>query len=154
MKGLPLTYNKDMQEDKEAVFDTVDTIKISLQVASIVLNNLRLNEEKTRIAATKGYLNATELADYLVQKNIPFRVAHDTVGKIVMYAISQNKELNDLSLSEMNGFSEFIEEDVFEALSLEQTLASKNQIGGTSPERVFEALESAKVDLSREENNR
>ena len=154
MKGLPLAYNKDMQEDKEAVFDTVDTIKISLQVASIVLNNLRLNEENTRIAATKGYLNATELADYLVHKNIPFRIAHDTVGKIVMYAISQKKELNELNLSEMNGFSEFIEEDIFEALSLEQTLASKNQIGGTSPERVFEALESAKVDLSREENNR
>lgn len=154
MKGLPMAYNKDMQEDKEAVFDTVDTVKISLQVASIVLKNLRVNEEKTRIAATKGYLNATELADYLVQKNIPFRVAHDTVGKIVMYAISQNKELNDLSLSEIREFSEFIEEDVFEALSLEQTLASKNQIGGTSPERVFEALENAKVDLAREENTR
>ncbi|CAN5192550.1 argininosuccinate lyase [soil metagenome] len=154
LKGLPMAYNKDMQEDKEAVFDTVDTVKISLQVASIVLNNLRVNEEKTRIAATKGYLNATELADYLVQKNIPFRIAHDTVGKIVMYAISQNKELNELSLSEMRGFSEFVEEDVFKALSLEQTLASKNQIGGTSPERVFEALENAKIDLAREENTR
>ncbi len=154
MKGLPMAYNKDMQEDKEAVFDTVDTVKISLQVASIVLKNLRVNEEKTRTAATKGYLNATELADYLVQKNVPFRLAHDMVGKIVMYAISQNKELNELSLSEMNGFSEFIEEDVFEALSLEQTLASKNQIGGTSPERVFEALENAKIDLAREENTR
>ncbi len=154
MKGLPMAYNKDMQEDKEAVFDTVDTVKISLQVASIVLNNLRVNEEKTRTAAATGYLNATELADYLVQKNIPFRIAHDTVGKIVMYAISQNKELNDLSLSEMKGFSEFVEEDVFTALSLEQTLASKNQIGGTSPERVFEALENAKIDLAREENTR
>ncbi|MEP7039182.1 MAG: argininosuccinate lyase [Acidobacteriota bacterium] len=154
MKGLPMAYNKDMQEDKEAVFDTVDTVKISLQIASIVLNNLRVNEEKTHAAATKGYLNATELADYLVQKNIPFRIAHDTVGKIVVYAISQNKELNDLSLSEMKGFSEFVEEDVFEALSLEQTLASKNQIGGTSPERVFEALESAKADLANEENSR
>ena len=153
IKGLPMAYNKDMQEDKEAVFDTVDTVKISLQVAAIVLNNLRVNEEKTRVAATNGYLNATELADYLVQKNIPFRIAHDTVGKIVMYAISQNRELNDLSLAEMQNFSEFVEEDVFQALSLEQTLASKNQIGGTSPERVFEALESAKEDLVREENS-
>ena len=154
LKGLPMAYNKDMQEDKEAVFDTVDTVKISLQVASIVLNNLRVNEEKTRTAATTGYLNATELADYLVQKNIPFRLAHDTVGKIVVFAIAKNKELNELSLSEMNQFSEQIEEDVFDALSLEQTLASKNQIGGTSPERVYEALESAKEDLANEENSR
>ncbi len=154
LKGLPMAYNKDMQEDKEAVFDTVDTVKISLQVASIVLNNLRVNEEKTRRAATTGYLNATELADYLVQKNVPFRIAHDTVGKIVVFAIAQNKELNELELSEMKGFSEQIEEDVFDALSLEQTLASKNQIGGTSPERVDEALQSAKEDLANEENSR
>ncbi len=152
LKGLPMAYNKDMQEDKEAVFDTVDTVKISLKVASIVLHNLRLNEEKTRTAATTGYLNATELADYLVQKNIPFRTAHDTVGKIVVYAISQSKELDDLSLSEMKQFSEQIESDIFDALGLEQTLGSKNQIGGTSPERVFEALDSAKQDLAREES--
>ncbi len=151
MKGLPMAYNKDMQEDKEAVFDTVDTVKISLKIAVIVLNNLRLNEEKTRTAATTGYLNATELADYLVQKNIPFRLAHDTVGKIVMYAISQDKELNELSLAEMNQFSEQIENDIFDALSLEQTLASKNQIGGTSPERVFEALQEARQNLENED---
>ena len=151
MKGLPMAYNKDMQEDKEAVFDTVDTVKISLQIAAIVLNNLRLNEEKTRTAATTGYLNATELADYLVQKSVPFRLAHDTVGKIVMYAISQNKELNELSLAEMNQFSEQIENDIFDALSLEQTLASKNQIGGTSPERVFEALQEARQSLENED---
>ncbi len=151
LKGLPMAYNKDMQEDKEAVFDTVDTIKICLQVASIVLNNLHLNEEKTRAAATTGYLNATELADYLVQKDVPFRIAHDTVGKIVMFAMSQNKELNELNLSEIQNFSEQIKEDVFEALSLEQTLASKNQIGGTSLERVFEALQEAKQSLENEE---
>ena len=150
LKGLPMAYNKDMQEDKEAVFDTVDTVKISLQVASIVLSNLRVNEEKTRRAATTGYLNATELADYLVQKNVPFRIAHETVGKIVVFAIGQNKELNELELSEMKGFSEQIEEDVFDALSLEQTLASKNQIGGTSPERVFEALREAQQSLENE----
>ncbi|MGI8640164.1 MAG: argininosuccinate lyase [Pyrinomonadaceae bacterium] len=151
LKGLPMAYNKDMQEDKEAVFDTVDTIKICLQVASIVLNNLHLNEEKTRAAATTGYLNATELADYLVQKDVPFRIAHDTVGKIVIFAISQNKELDELNLSEMKQFSGQIEKDVFDALSLEQTLASKNQIGGTSPERVFEALQEAKQSLENEE---
>lgn len=151
LKGLPTAYNKDLQEDKEAVFDTVDTVKICLRVAKIVLNNLRVNEEKTRKAATTGYLNATELADYLVQKDVPFRVAHDTVGKVVMSAISQNKELNELDFSEMKAFSEHIEEDVYEALSLEQTLASKNQIGGTAPERVFEALQEAKQSLENEE---
>jgi argininosuccinate lyase len=152
MKGLPLAYNKDMQEDKEAVFDTVDTVSICLQVTKIVLENTRLNVEKMRQAATKGYLNATELADYLVQRNVPFRTAHDTVGKIVLHAISKGKELNELSLNELQNFSEHIETDIYEALSLEQTLASKNQIGGTSPERVREALEAAREDLAREES--
>lgn len=153
MKGLPLAYNKDMQEDKEAVFDTVDTVKISLKVARIVMKNLKLREEKTLQAATKGYLNATELADYLVQKGVPFRIAHDVVGKSVLYAISVGKELNELSLEEIRKFSAEIEKDVFDALSLKQTLASKNQIGGTSPERVYEALEDAKHELKTEEKH-
>ena len=84
MKGLPMAYNKDMQEDKEAVFDTVDTVSISLRVAAIVLNNLTLKEDRARTAATTGYLNATELADYLVKKNVPFRTADDTVGRVVL----------------------------------------------------------------------
>lgn len=151
MKGLPLAYNKDMQEDKEAVFDTVDTVLISVKVAAIVLKNLHLNEERTRQAASRGYLNATELADYLVHKNIPFRTAHDTVGKVVLYAISRKLELHELELNDFKQFSREIEADVFEALSLEQTLASKHQIGGTSPDRVEEALEAAKKDLRLEE---
>jgi argininosuccinate lyase len=151
MKGLPLAYNKDLQEDKEAVFDTVDNVKISLKVAEIVLRNLTVNEEKTRAAATHGYLNATELADYLVHKDVPFRIAHDITGKIVLYAISVGKELNELQLGEMQDFSVYIEQDVFDALSLQQTLASKNQIGGTSPERVYEALERARTEIEREE---
>ena len=150
MKGLPLAYNKDMQEDKEAVFDTVDTVSVCLQVTRIVLENTRVNHEKTRAAATRGYLNATELADYLVQRDVPFRTAHDTVGKVVLYAISQGKELNELSLDELRKFSEHLEKDIYEALSLEQTLASKNQIGGTSPERVAEAVEAARESLARE----
>jgi argininosuccinate lyase len=150
MKGLPLAYNKDMQEDKEAIFDTVDTVSLTLCVTEIVLRNIKINAEKSRFAATKGYLNATELADYLVQKGVPFRIAHDTIGRVVLFAISKNKELNELSLEEMREFNDKIEGDVFEALSLEKTLASKNQIGGTSPERVFEALESAKRDLEIE----
>lgn len=150
MKGLPMAYNKDMQEDKEAVFDTVDNVKLSLQVAEIVMRNLHLKEERTRQAATKGYLNATELADYLVNKGVPFRTAHDSVGKVVLYGISIGKELNELNLVDFQKVSKLIENDVFEALSLEKTLASKNQIGGTSPERVFQALEEAKNSLERE----
>jgi argininosuccinate lyase len=152
MKGLPMAYNKDMQEDKEAVFDTVDTVKLSLEVAGIVLKNLRVNEQKTRSAATKGYLNATELADYLVNKGVPFRTAHDSVGKIVLQAISVGKELNELSLADFQKISKAIENDVFEALSLEKTLSSKNQIGGTSPERVFEALDDARHQLETDED--
>ncbi len=151
LKGLPMAYNKDLQEDKEAVFDTVDTIKMCLKVAAIVLQNLSVNREKTFKAASEGYLNATELADYLVHKGISFRTAHDTTGKIVLYAISRKKELHELNLEDFRQFSGEIEADVFEALSLEQTLASKNQIGGTSSERVFEAIDAAKRDLEIEE---
>lgn len=152
MKGLPLAYNKDMQEDKEAVFDCVDTVSQTLRVTEIVLRNITINAEKSRFGASKGYLNATELADYLVQKDVPFRIAHDTVGKVVLFAISKGRELNELSLEEMREFSPQIESDVFEALSLEKTISSKNQIGGTSPERVYEALEAAKKDLEIEAN--
>ena len=152
MKGLPLAYNKDMQEDKEAVFDCVDTVSLTLRVTEIVLRNIKINAETSRLAASKGYLNATELADYLVEKDVPFRIAHDTVGKVVLFAISKGEELNELSLEEMREFSPKIENDVFQALSLEKTLSSKNQIGGTSFERVFEALDAAKRDLEIESN--
>jgi argininosuccinate lyase len=144
LKGLPLAYNKDMQEDKEAVFDTVDTARMCLNVAAIVLNNLTVNEDRTHEAAVKGYLNATELADYLVKKGVPFRTAHDTVGRIVLDGIEQGKELNEMRLEDMAKASDQIEADVFQALSLDQTLASKSQTGGTSRKRVAEALSAAK----------
>ncbi len=143
IKGLPLAYNKDMQEDKEAVFDSADTLKISLRVAAIVLDNLTVNEIVTRKAAETGYLNATELADHLVKKSVPFRTAHDAVGRIVLYAADEGKELGELSIDELRRFVPEIGEDVFEALGLEKTLKSKSQTGGTSPERVAEALKEA-----------
>ncbi len=148
LKGLPLAYNKDMQEDKEAVFDCVDTVKICLQTAAVVLANITLNEVKTRDAATQGFLNATELADYLVKKGVPFRTAHDLVGKIVLYASETNRELNELELKDFHRFSAEIEPDVLDALSLERTLASKDRRGGTSTERVAEALAAAKRSLA------
>ncbi|MEO6333445.1 MAG: argininosuccinate lyase [Pyrinomonadaceae bacterium] len=147
MKGLPLAYNKDMQEDKEAVFDTVDTILSCLCVSAIVLDNLSVNEDRARDAATGGFLNATELADYLVRKGVPFRSAHDIVGKVVLFGVEQGRELDQLTLEEFRGYSEAIEKDVFDAIGLENTLDSKSQTGGTSRIRVAEALAEARQSL-------
>lgn len=144
MKGLPLAYNKDMQEDKEAVFDAFDTTAGSLEVSTIVLQNVSLNQARMHSAATKGMLNATELADYLVRKGMAFREAHETVGKAVMKAMEKRIELSELSLEDLQSFSNQIESDVFECLTLEQTLATKSQVGGTGPERVAEALAIAR----------
>lgn len=148
LKGLPLAYNKDMQEDKEAIFDAYDTTRDCLQIAATVLRNLKIREDKSKAAAEKGYLNATELADYIARKGVPFREAHELAGKIVLRAIELNVELNDLELAEMQKFSPKIEVDVYEALSLEQTLKTKNAVGGTAPERVEDALRKAKSYLS------
>jgi argininosuccinate lyase len=148
LKGLPLAYNKDMQEDKEAVFDTFDTASASLQVTATVLRNISLNEERAREAATRGFMNATELADYLVRKGLPFREAHDVVGRVVLNAIEGGVELEGLPLEELRRFSPLIDEDVYIALSLEQTLETKAQTGGTSPERVREALAEARARMA------
>jgi argininosuccinate lyase len=147
MKGLPLAYNKDMQEDKEALFDTVDTVNASLSICTTVLHNIRVNESRALAAATHGYLNATELADYLARKGLPFREAHETVGRAVVHAIERGCELEELSIEELKKFTPLIETDVFEALSVKHTLATKSQIGGTSPERVAAELETARARL-------
>ena len=144
LKGLPLAYNKDMQEDKEAVFDAFDTTSSSLRVTATVLRNLFINKDRASAAASSGYMNATELADYLVRKGMPFREAHEVVGRIVMKAIESRKELDQMNLSE---FSPLIGSDVYEALSLESTLAAKRQIGGTAREVVEKALTAARTDL-------
>ena len=148
LKGLPLAYNKDMQEDKEALFDTVDTVTASLEVTATVLRNMRVREERAREAAVRGYMNATELADYLVRKGVPFREAHDTVGRMILRAIERGVELQDLDLDEMKTLSPLVEDDVYEALSLEQTLATKSQTGGTAPLRVRDAIRAARASLN------
>lgn len=144
LKGLPLAYNKDMQEDKEVIFDAFDTTFAALEVSALVLRNVKLNVERMRVAASQGMMNATELADYLVRKGMPFREAHETVGKIVVNAIQKGVELGELPLDELRQFSSKIEADLFEALTLDQTLASKSQPGGTAPQRVVEALRAAR----------
>jgi len=148
LKGLPLAYNKDMQEDKEAVFDAYDTVSASLQVSATVLRNISVNHERARASASTGYMNATELADYLVRQGMPFREAHEVVGKIVMRAIDLGQELDQLSLAELREFSTHFAEDVHIALSLEQTLNSKSQTGGTAPEAVASALAAARQSLN------
>src|SRR5689334_772020 len=145
LKGLPLAYNKDMQEDKEAVFDSFDTVSASLNVSATVLRNISVNKERARASASTGYMNATELADYLVRKGMPFREAHEMVGRIVMQAIASGKELEQMDLGQ---FSTLIDEDVYDALSLESTLAAKSQIGGTAREMVDKALTAARTDLN------
>jgi argininosuccinate lyase len=147
LKGLPLAYNKDMQEDKEAVFDAADTTRASLEVAATVLRNLRLREGRARDAATVGYLNATEMADYLVRRGLPFRDAHEAVGRMVLFGLEKGWELHEFDLEELRQFSPLVEEDVYDALSLEQTLGAKSQPGGTSPARVAEALAAARASL-------
>jgi len=147
MKGLPLAYNKDMQEDKEAVFDCFDTLSSCLRISTTVLRNITVNKERVRLAASTGYTNATELADYLVRKGMPFREAHGVVGKIVMYALEHQKELDELTLEELKRFSETISADVFDCLKLDQTLRAKSVVGGTAPERVEAALKEARASL-------
>ena len=144
LKGLPLAYNKDMQEDKEAVFDAFDTVKSSLEVTTTVMRNIGVNKDRAQAAASSGYMNATELADYLVRKGVAFREAHEIVGKIVMRAIDLKVELQELSLDEFQKFSSLIEGDVYEALSLESTLSSKSQIGGTARATVDAELKQAR----------
>jgi argininosuccinate lyase len=148
LKGLPLAYNKDMQEDKEAVFDAYDTVSSSLKVSATVLRNISVNKERARASASTGYMNATDLADYLVRKGMPFREAHEMVGRIVMRAIASGKELEQMDLSQ---FSTLIDEDVYDALSLESTLSAKSQIGGTAREVVDKALTAARTDLNTDQ---
>jgi argininosuccinate lyase len=147
MKGLPLAYNKDMQEDKEAMFDTLDTLTGSLRVMTTVIRNIKVDGKRTQAAAMVGYLNATDLADYLVRKGLEFRKAHELVGKVVMHAIEQGKPLEDIPLDEYRGFSAMFGDDLYASLSLESSLATKQSVGGTATARVQQALLNARRGL-------
>ena len=147
LKGLPLAYNKDMQEDKEGIFDAMETWQACLEIAALVLEDINVNVERTREAAQQGYSNATELADYLVAKGIPFREAHHIVGEAVVYAISKREPLEALSVAEFKQFHSVIDEDVYPILSLESCLEKRCAKGGVNPERVAEAIRVAKECL-------
>jgi argininosuccinate lyase len=148
MKSQPLAYNKDNQEDKEPLFDTLDTVKDSLKAFADMIPAIKAKPDNMRSAALKGYSTATDLADYLVRKGTAFRDAHEVVGKAVAYGIEQGKDLSELSLEELRNFSPDIENDVFDILTLEGSLNARNHIGGTAPEQVKKAITKAKSLLS------
>ena len=147
VKGLPLTYNRDLQEDKEPVFDALDTVKASLSITAELLDNTEFNVARLREATVGGFMTATDLADYLVRRNLPFRQAHGVVGRIVALCQERKCELVDLSLAELREFSELIESDIFAVLSVEGSVNSRTSAGGTSGVRVEEALQKAEKFL-------
>ncbi len=144
MKSLPLTYNKDMQEDKEGLFDTVDTIQCCLEVMAPMVESIQVNGEKTRKAVEEDYSAATDLADYLVKKGMPFREAHEVIGKLVAYCLEQGKLLKEVSQKELKSFSEFFDEGALLWLNPEKGVDSRNIRGGTSSEQVRRFLQKAK----------
>ncbi|ADH86878.1 argininosuccinate lyase [Desulfurivibrio alkaliphilus] len=147
LKGLPLAYNRDLQEDKEPIFDTVDTVSASLALAAELMAGLNFREEKLAAALRRGCMTATDLADYLVRKQVPFRQAHAIVGRAVAYALEQGRDVAELSLVELKRFAECIEEDVFAVLSVEGSVNSRNSLGGTGGARVDEALAQAESEI-------
>ena len=148
MKSQPLAYNKDNQEDKEPLFDTVDTLSDCLRAFSDMIPNMKIKKNNMLEASAKGFSTATDLADYLVNKNVPFREAHEIVGKSVAFAIEQGLELPQLSLFQMKGFSNKIEEDVFDILTAKGSVESRNHFGGTSPAVVAEAANRAMITIT------
>lgn len=143
-KGLPLAYNKDMQEDKEGLFDALDTWHDCLNMAALVLEDIKINYPRCLEAAKQGYSNATELADYLVAKGVPFREAHHIVGEVVVAAIAKQKALEELTLDEFKLFSSVIKQDVYDILSIESCLNKRSAKGGVSPKQVSAAIVNAK----------
>jgi len=146
MKALPLAYNRDQQEDKEALFDGVETLLSTLEVFTGMLKTLKVNAENARKALDRGYILATDLADYLVEKGKPFRTAHEAVARLVSYAVEKDKPLSKLTLAEYKKFSPLFEDDVF-SVTIESSLAARDIIGGTAPKQVAEALAAAKKSL-------
>jgi argininosuccinate lyase len=151
MKGQPLAYNRDNQEDKEPLFDTVDTLADTLAILSdIVATGITVNAARMREAAAEGHATATDLADYLVRKGMPFRDAHEAVARAVRQAERDARELAELTLAELQAFAPVIGEDVFAVLTLEGSVASRNHPGGTAPAQVRAAAAAAQTALAAE----
>ncbi len=147
MKGLPLTYNRDMQEDKEPVFDTVDTVKLTLNALIQMLPKIKFNEKRLKDTAGAAFSTATDIAEYLVRKGIPFRTAHEITGKIVRYCIDNSKKLSDLTISEYKSFSNVIGSDIYNFIGTSESVNAKKSYGGTSPEMVKEQIKRFRKSL-------
>ncbi|MFZ6747789.1 argininosuccinate lyase [Undibacterium sp. Ren11W] len=148
MKGQPLAYNKDNQEDKEPLFDTVDTIVDTLRIFADMAGGITVKPEAMRAAALQGYATATDLADYLVKKGLPFRDAHEAVALAVRTCVDKGCDLSDMHLDELRKFSNLVQEDVFAVLTLEGSVAARNHVGGTAPEQVKLAIARARQQLA------
>jgi argininosuccinate lyase len=151
MKGLPLAYNKDMQEDKECVFDAVDTVKKSLIVMEPMLRTMRVQKEKMSLEAKAGFTNATDLADYLAKKNVPFREAHAIVGRLVLECTKRGCGLEDLKIEELREVSDVFGDDLYDAISIETCVNSRKIIGGPAPETISEVIDYCRRILHKED---
>ena len=151
MKGIPLAYNKDMQEDKEALFDALDTVTLSLKTFSGMIDTMKVNKDNMKKGASGGFTNATDVADYLAKHNVPFRTAHSIVGEMVLYCIKENKAIEELSLEEFKSFSPVFEEDIYNAIDLLTCVEERKVIGGPSSESI--KIQINALDKFIEENN-
>jgi argininosuccinate lyase len=147
MKGIPLAYNKDMQEDKEAVFDALDTVKICLELFAAMLDTATFHTAILREAVSKGFINATDCADYMVKKGLPFRSAYKIVGQLVAYCIAHNKTLETLTLDEYHMASPIFEDDVYQAIDPDTCVAGRACFGGPAPESVLKQIEDMRKYL-------
>mgnify|MGYP003349711416 CR=1 FL=1 len=147
IKGLPFAYNRDLQEDKEPVFDASDTLQLSIQVFTAMLPSIQLRRARIEAAVAEGFMEATDLADYLVTKGVPFRVAHEVIGRIVRYCVENEHRLPDLGVEDFRRFHEAFGADVKKVLTPEAIVARRNNPGGTAPVRVKKALREARKRL-------
>jgi len=149
MKGLPLSYNRDMQEDKEPMFNTVDTVKSCLEIMIEMMRYIKFKPENMKKAVMEGHTLATDLADYLARKGVPFRQAHEITGEIVRHAEQKGREIFELPISELKRFSNKIEEELFELLNLEGSVASRKSFSGTSKQNVLKMIKENKKEISK-----
>lgn len=149
MKGIPLAYNKDMQEDKEPIFDAIDTVKLCLPVFCDMIATMTVKKDNMLKGSKGGFTNATDAADYLVKKGLPFREAHAVIGRMVFYSIEHDKALDDLTMAEFKEFSDIIDEDIYEAISMETCVNDRNVIGGPAKEAVEKAIAEAREFLKK-----
>jgi argininosuccinate lyase len=148
MKGIPLAYNKDMQEDKEGIFDAIDTLKLCIPVFDKMISTMKINKDKMRQGASGGFTNATDAADYLVKKGMPFREAHSVIGKMVLYAINNNKSLEQFTMEEFKNCSDIIEDDIYDAISMETCVSERKTIGAPSKDAVMYSINKGEEFLS------